>query len=278
MDAPSRHLRTFSAAILLILRPLIRVLLRNGMTYRTFADLAKRVYVEVGMDEFGIDGRRQTVSRASILTGLSRKEVQRVLNQGPLDDTETRERYNRAARVIAGWVRDEEFVDANGDPASLPLEGKRSFGTLVKRYSGDVPARAVLDELLRVGAVERTAEGRVQLLSRAYVPRTSDLDKISILGTDVADLIATIDHNLQQGERDPYFQRKVMYDNLPQEAIPAFRELSAEHAQKLVEKMDKWLARNDRDITPSAHGTGRKRAGIGIFYFEEDMAGRRRED
>ena len=271
MDAPNRHLRTVSAAVLLVLRPLIRVLLRNGMTYRSFADLAKRIYVEVGMDEFGIDGRRQTVSRASILTGLSRKEVQRVLNQGALDDAETRERYNRAARVVAGWVRDKDFVDTNGDPASLPLEGSHSFGLLVKRYSGDIPSRAILDELMRVGAVERDADGRVRLLSRAYVPRTSDLDKISILGTDVADLITTIDHNLQQGARDPYFQRKVMYDNLPLEAIPEFRKLSAEHAQKLMEKLDQWLSRHDRDVNPRTGGTGRRRAGIGIYYFEENV-------
>lgn len=276
MEAPNQHLRIVSTAVLVVLRPLIRVLLRNGMTYRSFADLAKRVYVEVGMGEFGIDGRRQTISRASILTGLSRKEVQRVLNQGPLDDTETRERYNRAARVVAGWVRDKEFVDANGDPASLPLEGSPSFGLLVKRYSGDVPSRAILDELMHVGAVERNANGRVRLLSRAYVPRTSDLDKISILGTDVADLITTIDHNLQQGARDPYFQRKVMYDNLPLEAIPEFRKLSAEHAQKLVEKLDQWLSRHDRDVNPRAGGTGRRRAGIGIYYFEENLAGRAR--
>ena len=243
------------------------------MSFNAFCDFAKQVYVEVGMREFGIPGRKQSVSRTSILTGLSRKEVQRTLGeQTQSASSEGQERYNRAARVIAGWVRDSEFTDRAGDPLVLaPAGDGASFSVLVKRYSGDVPARAVLDELLRVGAVEQLADGHIRLLSRAYIPRTSDLDKLDILGADVADLITTIDHNLGQGAGDPRFQRKVMYDNLPEEAISRFRALSAEQAQALLEKLDAWLSQHDRDMNPALKGTGRVRAGIGIYYFEEKL-------
>jgi hypothetical protein len=185
---------------------------------------------------------------------------------------DSEETYNRAARVIAGWVRDKEFTDAAGEPLALSQAGATgSFSLLVKRYSGDVPARAVLDELLRVGAVEHLDDDRIRLLSRAYVPRTSDLDKLDILGADVADLITTIDHNLQRGAADPRFQRKVMYDNVPEESIPLFRALSAAQAQTLLEKMDEWLSQHDRDVNASVKGAGRMRAGIGIYYFEEKL-------
>lgn len=252
---------------------MVRVLLRNGMSFNTFSDIAKRVFVEVGMHEFGIPGKKQTVSRVSILSGLSRKEVQRLLREQPqAAGTDAQASYNRAARVIAGWVRDKDFTDAAGDPLALSQTGSRaSFSLLVKRYSGDVPVRAVLDELLRVGAVERLDDDRVRLLARAYIPRTSDHDKLDILGVDVADLITTIDHNLQRGATDPHFQRKVMYDNLPEESIPGFRALSAAQAQKLLENMDEELSRHDRDMNASMKGTGRVRAGIGIYYFEENL-------
>jgi hypothetical protein len=243
------------------------------MSFNAFSDVAKQVYVEVGMREFGIPGRKPTVSRVSILTGLSRKEIQRLLGeQAQGAGTDAQETYNRAARVIAGWVRDKEFTDAASEPLALNQAGaKASFSLLVKRYSGDVPARAVLDELLRVGAVERLDDDRIRLLSRAYVPRTSDLDKLDILGADVADLITTIDHNLQRGAEDPRFQRKVMYDNVPAESIPLFRALSAAQAQTLLEKMDEWLSQHDRDVNASVKGAGRMRAGIGIYYFEEKL-------
>jgi len=256
--------------VLRLFRPLVRVLLRNGVSYRTFADFAKWVYVDVATKEFGIEGRKQSTSRVSVITGLSRKEVKRVRELPRPDDTASVERYNRAARVIAAWRRESNFQDAEGNAAPLLLEGTgATFSELVKRFSGDVPVRAILDELIRIGAVERLEDGRVGLLVRAYVPESSDADKLHILGTDVGYLISTIDHNLQADPMGPLFQRKVAYDNLPDEALPEFRELSAERAQVLLEKLDEWLAQRDRDVTPTVKGTGRNRAGLGIYYFEE---------
>ncbi len=62
-----------------------------------------------------------------------------------------------------------------------------------------------------------------------------------------------------------------MYDNLPIEAVEKFRELSAVRAQELMEELDNWLSRHDRDVNPASAGTGRARAGLGIFYFEANL-------
>jgi hypothetical protein len=266
----TKKLQVLSAAVLRLLRPLVRILLRNGVSYSSFADLAKWVYVDVAMREFGVEGRKQSVSRVSIITGLSRKEVARVRQMPRPEDHASSESYNRAARVIAGWRRDTNFLDDHGEPAVLPMTDEGiSFSELVKRYSGDVPARAILDELIRVRAVEQLEDDRVRLLARAYIPESSEADKLNILGTDVGYLIDTIDHNLRSDTSGPFFQRKVAYDNLPEEVLPRFRELTGEKAQALLESLDRWLAKHDRDVTPSVKGSGRNRAGIGIYYFEE---------
>jgi hypothetical protein len=262
--------RVLYAAIARILRPLIHILIRNGISYGTFADLAKWLFVDVAKREFAIEGRKQTVSRVSVVTGLNRKEVKRVSELPVPDDQASSERYNRAARVIAGWRRDTAFRGKNGVPAVLPLTGPdSSFQTLVKKYSGDMPFRAVLDELVRVGAVVHTDDDRVHLLLRAYLPTGDESMKIHILGTDVAHLIASIQHNLQPDERGPFYQRKVMYDNLPADVLPAFRNLSAASAQKLLEDLDAWLSDRDRDSGTGVTGTGRNIAGLGIYYFEQ---------
>jgi len=265
-----KHLKPLSAAVLRLLRPLVRILLRNGVSYSTFADFVKWVYVDVARKEFGIKGRKQSTSRVSVITGLSRKEVLRVRLLPRPDDHATTEKYNRAARVIAAWRRDRKFLDAEGKPAPLPMAGSDvSFSELVKRFSGDVPVRATLDELIRVGAVERLEDGRMSLLTRSYVPEHSDADKLHILGTDVALLISTIDHNMNPSSVGPFFQRKVAYNNLPDEVLPDFRKHSAKRAQTFLESLDRWLAQRDRDATPTDKGTGRNQAGIGIYYFEE---------
>jgi hypothetical protein len=265
--------KALSAAVTTLLRPLVRLLLRNGVPYRSFADIAKRVYVDVATEEFDIPGRKQSKSRVSVITGLSRKEVLRVKRLPEPSDLGAVVRYNRAARVIAGWVRDRRFGDESGQPTDLPFEGGTvCFRELVKTYSGDAPARAVLDELLRVGAVERTPDGIIRLLGRSYIPRTGEIDKIGILGVDAADLIGTIDHNICHPDA-PFFQRKVCYDNLPSEAIPELNKLAREQSQALLEHMDRWMSERDRDVNPRVPGTGRKRAGVGIYYFQEDDRG-----
>ncbi len=130
--------------------------------------------------------------------------------------------------------------------------------------------RAELDELLRVGTVERLPDGRIRLLTRVYIPRASDLGKLTIFGSNVSHLIDTIDHN-PQASAPPRFQRTVVYDNLPTEAIEEFRALSARHAQALIELLDTWLAKHDRDTNPLVRGTGRVRAGMSIYYFEDNL-------
>jgi Family of unknown function (DUF6502) len=262
-------------AALRILYRLVRVLLRHGVSFQAFGDLAKQAYVDVARQHFALPGRKLSISRVSVLTGLTRKEVQRLLEAAPAVDADARERHNRAARVLTGWVRDADFRDGEALRA-LPFEGPLSFSELVRRYGGDVPARAVLDELLRVGSVERDEGGTIRPLSRGYLPRRSDVGKLAILGSDVSLLIDTIDHNLQDNE-PPRFQRKVMYDNLPAEAVEQLRPLAARQGQELLEQLDAWMAQHDRDANPAVRGSGRHRAGVGVFYFEEDLDDANRE-
>ncbi len=268
--AQHQQTEALSTATLQLLRPLVRILLRNNVSHRAFADLAKRVYVEVANAEFGIPGKKQTVSRIAILSGLTRKEVQRLLKP-PSDSRSIEDReYHRGSRVITGWLRDRKYGDGKGHPRPIPLEGRgATFSALVKSYSGDIPVRAVLDELLRVGAVKQLKGGRICLVSRGYIPQKGLAEKLQVLGADTADLLSTIDHNVYLKPTQPRFQRKVMYDNVPVDAAKEFRTLAAAEGQELLEKLDRWLAHRDRDTNPASKGTGRVRIGLGIFQFEE---------
>lgn len=258
------------SATMRILASLTRILLRNGVGYSAFADMAKKAYVNVAMEDFTIQDRKQSISRISILTGLHRKEVKAIQqaviagDESPLD-----EKGNRAARVISGWRQDPQFLDEQGQPARLPLKGDgATFETLVKRFSGNMPARAVLDELERVDAVIRTTDDQVQLNTLSYLPKGDEQMKLHMLGTDVSELVATIDHNLEVNHEHAYFQRKVSYDNLPQQVLARFHQISSAKAQALLDELDRYLARRDRDTNPAVKGTGRHTAGIGIYYFK----------
>lgn len=255
--------------ILKILRPLARFLLRNGVSLGEFAELARRAYVETAHAHFHLPGRKQTTSRVSVLTGLSRKEVKRILDSADYAESSEERKYNRAARVISGWRRDQLFLDQAGNPAELPFEGEgRDFFSLVKKYSGDLPPRAILDELIRVKAVEKTENGLLRLLSRAYIPHGMSGEKIAALGLHVADLVNTIDHNIA-ADSPPRLQRAAAYDNVPGNCLPEIRELIQRKGQEVLEEIDLFLAMRDRDVNPEITGKGRVRVGMGVYYFEE---------
>ena len=168
-------LKTLTVAVIRILQPLVRILLRNGVSFGTFSDIAKWVYVDTAANEFGIANRKQTISRISVITGLSRKEVKRVKEKTRPADTAIAEQYNRAARVITAWRRERSYADRKGSPLDLPIAGDGpTFAGLVRRFSGDLPYRAVLDELVNAGAVEITQNDQVRLLSDSYLSGNDD--------------------------------------------------------------------------------------------------------
>ena len=258
-------------ALAKLLRPLVRLLLKHSFPYSAFESIAKRVYVETAMEDFALPGKKPSISRASILTGLTRKDVNLLLAEPSSRADASGTHYNRAARVLTAWVREPRFAGADGAPQPLPVDGADGFADLVRRHGGDVPVRAVLDELQRVGAVQVLADGRVALRQRAFVPHDSMVQKLGILGTDVGELIETITHNIEHGANDARYQRKVMHVGIPIEALPAFREMSARQSQALLEGLDAWLTEHDIEHLPASGlpPGDTARVGVGIHYFEQ---------
>ncbi len=268
-DALERALRT-------LLTPLAKLALKRGLAYGEMAELLKQAYVEAAQRHFAVEGKKGSISRIAVLTGLTRKEASRLTSpEVAADERRERGRVNRAARVLAAWVREPEFLDGRGAPASLPFDAEEgpSVQSLVRRHGADVTPRAVIDELVRVGAVRQLKDGRYRPVERSYVPQSDEAGKIAILGTDVADLISAIDHNLDEDVEEPFFQRKVAYDNLPPSYLPKLRALVRRDAQSLIELLDGDMAQYDRDMNPDAmsgdDGPAR-RAMIGVYYYEAD--------
>ena len=271
MHEDSAMISAIGRALATLLRPIVRFLLKHSIPYSAFEAIAKRVYAQSAMEDFAMPGRKPSVSRASILSGLTRKEVNALLHE-PGDGLDPNNaHFNRASRVVSGWIRDPQFHDADGAPRPLAMDGPDGFDELVRRHSGDVPTRAVLDELTRVGSVAALPDGRLELRQRAFVPSESMLHKVRIMGADGAELIETILHNIEPDESGARFQRKVLHTGIPVEALPAFRQLSSQGSQALLELFDGWLAQHDLgDVPESEWPPGRTaKVGVGIYYYQQ---------
>lgn len=251
-----------------MLIPLTRILLRYDISHSEFSELAKRSYIAAVYRYFSIANRKQTYSRASVLTGLNRKEVVRLANLSDEEISPPRGPVNRAAQVIGGWLSDADFLE-QGRPRILPLKGAGSFESLVARYSGDLTARAILDELVRVGAVRKVDKKTVKLSSHGYIPTASDPEKIEIFTTHVADLLNTISHNLTCDIGDARFQRQVTYKDVPQSVIDEFQKYSQEKSLALLLDFNQWLADRTQNMN-SVHDGPTGRVGVGIYFLKDD--------
>ncbi len=266
----SDKLRTaLAAAVVRVLRPLVRAVLRSGLSYKAFNDLVKWVYVDVSMREFTIPGRKNSKSRVAVLTGLTRREVDRLVRmREPKEGTP--ERYNRAARVLSGWAEDPQFQNPDGAPRVLNVEGNDGFMELVRQYSGNQPYRAVLDELVRVGSVERIESDQVRLLKAYYEPVTGrqEEEKLNILGIATGDLLETIAHNIRRTDTPPFYQQEI-YERFPEEKLSELRELIRKHCDQFAIRTDRILYSNLAQARSERKDTDR-RVGVGIYYFESN--------
>lgn len=255
-------------AVQRILRPVVRIMLRSGIPSDAATELLRKVYVDVAESEFALEDKPQTTSRISVITGLNRKEVARLRKLEPLDPEDAKW-WNRAATVLGAWLRDEMFLDRKGDPLDLPItsedQNEPTFTQLVKKHSGDMQPHAIADELLRLGALEEVL-GRLRMTTRGYVPAEEPERIVDILGLDTAELIETIDHNLQAGGKDTLYQLKVLCDNLPAEYVDEFNALSKRLSQPVLEELNRWLS--ERDKLRDWSGTDARAAvGLGIYQI-----------
>lgn len=180
-----------------MLPPLIRLLLGLGISAPEFAATCKRIYVQAAAERLARNTKRVNRSRIAIVTGLTRAEVTRLLKPRAQAETTPDSHLHRADRVLNGWFTDPEFALRNRRPRDLPLKGSRgSFEALVKRYSGDIPPRAMLDELRAMSAVRKLKNGRIRVATRRDVspPKAAD---IATLGIHARALLDTLCHNLE---------------------------------------------------------------------------------
>jgi len=260
------------AAYRRLMKPLVRILIRNGVAYGEFAEVAKEVYIDVASSDFKVPHRKMSQARIAILTGLTRKEVARLLSGDKKDGEELRSNHNRVTRVLTGWHTDANFTGPYGLPLELQFEsnkGTPSVSELVHRYSGDMAARAMLDELLRLGVVIETEPGWYKILRRDYAPAVDNPDILYRLATVVYNFVGTVDFNISQtDENKRNFERYVFADNgIREQDLPRFRAYIKQRAQLLLEEIDNWLSQLEE---PNPDKEEVIHTGLGIYHYIED--------
>jgi len=252
------------------MKPIVRLLLKNGIGYREFAEICKSAFVEVASDDYGLRGRQTNMSRIAVMTGLSRKEVRKIRDAGANNKFSSIIRTRRPELVLSIWHTDPQYVDKRHKPKRIRFDGVGpTFCDLVARVGGDIPPRAMLIELLRAGSVVEEGE-KLRVVSRSYIPEPDDPQAILVAGGAIRDLVSTIQHNLGcENPEERLFERRVYSARVPKTHRYRFKKLARERGQLLLEDLNSWLSERELEKMESgADGEEVSRIGVGIYFFD----------
>ena len=257
-------------ALARMLKPLVRLMIAQGVTHAEFAETAKEVYVETALRHFEEKGKVNR-SRVAILTGLTRKEVKNVVDR-TLEGGGPERSYSRPERVLSGWYSDPAYTGPYGIPIDLPYEavsdGGKSFVNLVKQYSGDMAPRQMLNELLQSGSVVEV-DGKYKAVRRNYKLSELSPQFLERLGDVGYRVFSTAAKNIdKQADGSGYFDRMVYADEgAPDSVIKEFDEYIKVRGQALLEEIDVWFSRKNKKAKPTNE---RKQTGLYMVHYVEN--------
>ena len=262
------HLRL---ALRMMLKPLVKLLISQGVSHGDFSEAAKDVYVEVAIRHFD-KSAKVNQSKVAILTGLTRKEVKNVIDRAMRSDPHSRN-YSRPARVLAGWHSDPRFLGPYGVPLEIPYEspvegGSPCFVELVKIYSGDMAPRPMLKELMRIGAVVETDKSMLKVLRREFIPEALSAELVERLGQVAHNFFSTAATNIEKsGPDEGVFERIVFAENgVTPNTVALFNEYVKQRGQEFLEELDNWLVAREK----LEKGVPRTiQTGFGMYHFIE---------
>jgi hypothetical protein len=257
-----------------LLRPLVRLLLRAGVTFPVFSDWLRVLFVDTAIKELAADGQPRTDSRVSLLTGVHRKEIRRLreAERAPLLREPTV--VTLASEIIARWLALHAQA-ASPEPGALSLprtaETGPSFDRLVRSVTNDIRPRAVLDEWLRQGIVQVDDDDRVMLTAAAYVPDPGSEAQLFYFGRNLHDHLAAAAANVMAKSAAPFPDLSVHYDGLGPAAAKALEAVARLAAETVTREINAAAIRlvDGQDRAP-APPEGTQRVNFGVYLYVED--------
>jgi hypothetical protein len=272
MNVNTNQNSTVFRALENVMRPLIRLMLARGITYVIFTDWLKRIYVETALQDFCLSNKTTNDSRISVLTGVHRKDVKRLREMVVKDKSMTiPANVNLGSQLASAWLTNPKFM-VNSIPKTIPRlkkhGGEISFEALAELITKDVRARALLDELERVGAVTINEDDMVSLATDAFIPSKGEEEKTFYLGLGVGDHTSAAVNNVL-GMHPSFFDRVLHYDQLPEASIQKIEALSREHSSHLLQLINKEA--ENLNLATQHSQENKKRFSLGIYFYHEDI-------
>lgn len=252
-----------------ILRPLVRILFRAGVRFDEFIELLRGIYVEITIRDAMDAGKRVSTGRISILSGVARRDVERLVSSQDWLQVPKPTDVAALAAVLHRWHTDSTFLGPYGVPLELPMTGQagRNFTDLVKGSPIPIEARSAYEQLLAAKMMVKSGDTHVKVVSRTFVsPEPLSVEMVEHFGTAMRNLASTLDFNMTPAQRTKRIERSVFPDDgLPNEFLEEYDAFVRERAQQLISDVDDWLAAVAR--RPILDPSKRTNLGVSVYQY-----------
>lgn len=259
------------AAFLIVLKPIARILLRYGIGYREFSEIAKTAFVDVASSDYGLRGRPTNISRVAVMTGLTRKEVRRLRDKIEQGKQTVVVRHTPMWDILHYWHADREFLADDGVPMELPFAGDYgSFTSLVRRFGGDIPPGAMRTELKRVGAIAQKENGDLIVLKRYFRPHGDHESLVSLLIHAVYPTITALCRNTDPNREGYSWPQRVAFTKtVRKDDVPRLKRIATDRIVAFTEAIDDLFMAYECLNEAEFEEEDKTTVAVGVFYFED---------
>jgi hypothetical protein len=252
-----------------LLKPLVRLLLRNGVAYPAFATALKKVFLEAAQDELKAGTAPVTDSAVSLLSGVHRRDVRNLSRPDGDGPVALAAPLNMASQVVARWLSDVRYLNAQGAPRLLQRTAvsEGGFDALVSAISTDIRPRAVLDELVRLGIVNETENG-LSLVARGFTPQEGFGELVQLMQANLHDHIAAATSNLS--DKRNFLEQAVYVDEISGVSADHLHAAAAKAWQATFKTvMQEAQSRFDHDAAHTAPEDRAHRVRFGCYFYAD---------
>ncbi len=244
--------------------------IKNGVSFTDFSEALKKAYVDVAAAQMTAAKKTPTEEGIALITGVEASKVSGILRAG--DDAKYRQEVRDLSpvpAVLTGWHTNPKTTGPYGVLRDLEMsrsqESPYSFTDLAHEYCPGFSPEALIDELLRQGAVQEVGSGFYRAVKRSFVPEPLSAQSILVVARAVHNLCETLEMNLRMSSAGGkgLIERSVFTNHgIAKEDYAAFDRFIRERAEHFAHDIDNWFS--DRDVKGASDSV---QMGVGFYHY-----------
>jgi hypothetical protein len=259
------------AAFRYLLRPLVRLAVKNAVAFPEFSGVLKQAYVDVAAKQIAASGKDPSEEGISLIANITTADVHHILQAaGNTNFGVAAQEGNPLPTILNAWHTNPKYTGPYGVVRDIPFsrtEGADAytFSQLVADYCPGVSPKELLDELIRTGCVQDVGNSFYRAVKRSYVPDPLSARSILLFARIVHNLCEAAEVNLRAesvGGKGLVERTIYTVHGIPRQDLPAFDKFIRQRGQVFADDIDNWLSDLDKEGIEDG-----VRTGVGFYHY-----------